>query len=182
MEKHSMTKAVARHPVLIGVMLGLAACAPTSWTDPQPGRAAAPPPPDKLSQAAPIRPSPVVVWDSRTRDLARNGADSGFADTQAPQQRVTDPRPGPQSDQQPPPRRRGSSSPPPVAAPMPVPSPLPQAPSTDAMTDRFKRDLMSPQVDRMRTDDALGNLNPLQQRELFDKQRDLGRIGGPLGN
>lgn len=64
---------------------------------------------------------------------------------------------------------------------MPVPAPLPQAPSTDAMTDRFKRDLMSPEVDRMRANDALGNLNPLQQRELFDKQRDLGRIGGPLG-
>ncbi|WP_282183719.1 hypothetical protein [Azospirillum brasilense] len=41
---------------------------------------------------------------------------------------------------------------------------------------------MSPEVDRLRTEDAMGRLDPLQQRDLLRKQQDLRQYGpGPLG-
>ncbi|MCW2237837.1 hypothetical protein [Azospirillum canadense] len=87
-----------------------------------------------------------------------------------------------QQQQQPPVRRRGSSSPPPPPIAQQVPQGLPPAGSTEAQTDRFKRDLLSPEVDRLRTDDAMGRLDPLQQRDLFRKEQDLRQYGtGPRG-
>ena len=81
-----------------------------------------------------------------------------------------------------PPVRRGSSSPPPPPIAQQVPQGLPPVGSTEAQTDRFKRDLLSPEVDRLRTDDAMGRLDPLQQRELFRKEQDLRQYGtGPRG-
>lgn len=88
-------------------------------------------------------------------------------------------------DSQPPARRprAGSSSPPPDPAafpPAPRPVPLPLPPSTQSATDAFKRDLLRPEADRMRADDALGRLDPLQQRDLMRRELELRQLGDPL--
>lgn len=87
-----------------------------------------------------------------------------------------------QNPQQPPVRRRGSSSPPPPPVALQQPPSLPAPLSTEPLTNSAKRDLLSPEVDRLRNEDAMGRLDPLQQRELFRKQQDLRQYGtGPLG-
>ncbi len=88
-------------------------------------------------------------------------------------------------DSQPPARRprAGSSSPPPDPAaypPSPRPVPLPPPALTQNATDAFKRDLLRPEVDRMRADDALGRLDPLQQRDLMRRELELRQLGDPL--
>lgn len=159
-------------PVTVALAaLALGACA-TETRDDMPGRA----------QAAP----PVAAQSGGLKTLRQIQAEENARQTPAPQpppappQKLSD---ASQTPNQPPPvRRRGSSSPPPPPIDQPVTPALPAPGSTQGLTDRAKRDLMSPEVDRMRTDDALGRLDPLQQRELFRKQQDLRQYGpGPLG-
>ncbi|MFD1626683.1 hypothetical protein [Azospirillum griseum] len=89
------------------------------------------------------------------------------------------------AETQPPTRRprAGSSSPlpdPAVSPAPPRPVPLPLPPSTQSATDAFKRDLLRPEADRMRADDALGRLDPLQQRDLMRRELELRQLGDPL--
>jgi hypothetical protein len=78
--------------------------------------------------------------------------------------------------------RVGSASPPDSTGypPTPRPTPLPPPASTQGATDAFKRDLLRPEVDRMRGDDALGRLDPLQQRDLMRRENELRQLGDPL--
>lgn len=78
--------------------------------------------------------------------------------------------------------RVGSSSPPDSTGypPTPRPTPLPPPASTQGATDAFKRDLLRPEVERMRQDDALGRLDPLQQRDLTRRENELRQLGDPL--
>ena len=62
----------------------------------------------------------------------------------------------------------------------PRPIPVPPPPSSQSATDAFKRDLIRPEVDRMRTDDAMGRLDPLGQRDLMRRENDLRQYGDPL--
>ena len=154
--------------------LALGACA-AEVRDDMPGRAQAPP--------------PVAAQSDGLKTLRQIQAEENARQTPAPQtppappQKLSDSSQAPgQPPNQPPVRRRGSSSPPPPPIDQPATPALPPPGSTEALTNRAKRDLMSPEVDRMRTDDALGRLDPLQQRELFRKQQDLRQYGpGPLG-
>ena len=57
---------------------------------------------------------------------------------------------------------------------------MPPPPSSQSATDAFKRDLIRPEVDRMRTDDAMGRLDPLGQRDLMRRENDLRQWGDPL--
>ncbi len=161
-------------PIVLSVAgaLLLAACA-TEVRDETPGRAEA------VLPVPPAAPG-LKSWRQIQAEEAAAPPPRDWRQAQQQQQETAPaPREGPQA---PPPRRRGSSSPPPDPIDMPTPKGLPQAPGTEAMTDRFKRDLMSPEVDRLRTDDALGRLDPLQQRDLFRKEQDLRQYGtGPLG-
>lgn len=184
------------HPIRVAAALLLATCATAACTadirDDAPGRAEAPPSVQAQTPAAgrtagqiaglktfrqlqdeanaqPLEPRP------NRRTTARQSQDDGGQNRQRLSQ-------APQDQQQPPVRRRGSSSPPPPPVAQQVPQGLPPAGSTEAMTDRFKRDLMSPEVDRLRNEDAMGRLDPLQQRELFRKEQDLRQYGtGPRG-
>jgi hypothetical protein len=78
--------------------------------------------------------------------------------------------------------RVGSSSPPDSTSypPTPHPRPLPPPALTHEATDAFKRDLLRPEVDRMRQDDGLGRLDPLQQRDLMRRENELRQLGDPL--
>jgi len=78
--------------------------------------------------------------------------------------------------------RVGSSSPPDSTGYPPTPHPrsLPPPASTHGATDAFKRDLLRPEMDRMRQDDALGRLDPLQQRDLTRRENELRQLGDPL--
>jgi len=161
-------------PVTVALAaLALGACA-TEVRDEMPGRA----------QAAP----PVSAQNGGLKTLRQIQAEENARPTPAPR---PEPAPAPpqklsdasQVPNQPPPvRRRGSSSPPPPPIDQPATPALPAPGSTQGLTDRAKRDLMSPEVDRLRTDDAMGRLDPLQQRDLLRKQQDLRQYGpGPLG-
>ena len=76
-------------------------------------------------------------------------------------------------------RRIGSSSPPPDPATMPrmAPPTLPAPPSTTDAVNDAKRDRMRSGIDRMREEDALGRLDPIQQRDLLMRQQELKNIG-----
>ncbi|MGY0743670.1 hypothetical protein ACW7AA_01335 [Azospirillum argentinense] len=161
-------------PVAVALAaLALGACAPDVH-DEMPGRA----------QAAP----PVSAQGGGLKTLRQIQAEENARPTPAPR---PEPAPAPpqklsdasQTPNQPPPvRRRGSSSPPLPPIDQPATPALPEPGSTQGLTDRAKRDLMSPEVDRLRTEDAMGRLDPLQQRDLLRKQQDLRQYGpGPLG-
>ncbi|MCW2249079.1 hypothetical protein M2352_004739 [Azospirillum fermentarium] len=79
---------------------------------------------------------------------------------------------------QPPRPRRGSSTPPPMlndpGPPRPIPLPAPSG-SEDA-TARFKQDLMRPDLDRLRHDDAMGRLSPFEQRDLLNREQEMHRL------
>jgi len=164
---------------VVGALL-LAACA-TEVRDETPGQAQA---------LSPIRTQTYTPGGER-KTLRQVQAEENTQPTAPqPQSRPQRTAQAPEASQQPaqpqqpaPQRRRGSSSPPPPSLiDMPTPRPLPTAPSTEPMTDRFKRDLMTPEVDRLRTEDALGRLDPIQQQELMRKQQDLRQYGtNPLG-
>ncbi|MBP2315116.1 hypothetical protein [Azospirillum soli] len=169
------------HPLCLAAALLLAACATGEIRDETPGQA---------QSVSPVRTQTYLPGGERKTlrqlqaeenarpDVAQPQAQPQIRQktAQAPEQPPTQQQPAPQ-------RRRGSSSPPPPSLiEMPTPRPQPTAPSTEAMTDRFKYDLMRPEVDRLRTEDALGQLDPLQQRDLMRKQQDLRQYGtSPLG-
>ncbi len=151
----------------LAVLSTLPACVPGDLRDDQPGRAQAFPP----IRMQTVTPS--VVLDPPPAGAESSGRRS-WKQMQGPSAR---------SDDTPPPRHRGSSSPPPDPAVLPQPPrpvPLPPVPSTQSATDAFKRDLIRPEVDRMRTDDALGRLSPLGQRDLMRRENDLRQLGDPL--
>lgn len=157
----------------------LSACA-TEIRDDMPGRAQAP----ASGLSGPIRtesytPGAAAAAPAGERRLWSQSRDAGQRDERsrsqasAPQSRTDG------EQDQPPPRHRGSSSPPPaqlIAPPQTVPLPAP--PSTQSATDAFKRDLIRPDIDRMRTDDAMGRLDPLQQRDLMRRENDMRQWGG----
>lgn len=166
----------------------LAACAPTEFRDDMPGRAQAFPPvrmetlPPSAALDTPAGARP-RLWSEQVQEAPprRRAPEATPQRPQEPPRQTVTPRPG---DGEPPPkRRRGSSSPPPDPAALPQPPrpvPLPPVPSTQSATDAFKRDLIRPEVDRMRTDDALGRLDPLGQRDLMRRENDLRQWGDPL--
>lgn len=75
-------------------------------------------------------------------------------------------------------RRRGSGTAPDQLAPPSVPAgpTTVQPKSTTGDTARFKRDLLQPGVTEMQRKDSLGRLDPIQQRDLFNKQHELHRL------
>lgn len=54
--------------------------------------------------------------------------------------------------------------------------PLPSPPSSNDATAAFKRDLLQPRVDDLRSRDALGQLDPTGQRDLLNRQQELYRL------
>lgn len=174
--------------VFAAAALLLSACA-TEIRDDMPGRAQSPGP----ALSGPIRTetyTPGVTAAAPVGERRLWSESQGSGQTSRPRQpQAQQPETRPQAkapdnrtdddEKQPPPRRRGSSSPPPgqlIAPPQTVP--LPSPPSTQSATDAFKRDLIRPDVDRMRTDDAMGKLDPLQQRDLMRRENDLRQWGG----
>ncbi|WP_376958259.1 hypothetical protein ABNQ39_14705 [Azospirillum sp. A26] len=174
---------LARHPVVsrlapLLLLLAAGACAPSDLRDDNPGRAQAFPP---------VYNQTVVPGGGERRTWSQIQAEQSRADSKPAPPRQTDDRQirrDPDSTDQPPPkRRRGSSSPPPDPAALPQPPrpiPVPPPPSSQSATDAFKRDLIRPEVDRMRTDDAMGRLDPLGQRDLMRRENDLRQFGDPL--
>ncbi|WP_448204089.1 hypothetical protein [Azospirillum sp. sgz302134] len=168
------------NPISVAAALLLTACA-TEFRDETPGQAQSLPPVRTQTYTPGGAPPSASGAGLKTwRQLQEEANARPSPSAQAPSQRMSQLQE--QGQRQPPVRRRGSSSPPPAPAEqMAVPS-LPPPPSTQAQTDRFKYDLMSPEVDRLRTEDAMGRLEPLQQRELFRKEQDLRQYGtGPRG-
>lgn len=102
----------------------------------------------------------------------------------APPEEVADTSILPQVKPPPPPERprlprvpRRSSGSPPVNSFNPPPiAPLPSPPSTNDATAAFKRDLLLPQIDNLRNQDSLGQLDPTSQRELLNKQQELHQL------
>jgi hypothetical protein len=107
-------------------------------------------------QSAPARASA----QDRREDQARNQDDDPSQIRQVPRRRV------------------GSSSPPPdSAAPrMAIPN-LPPPPSTAEAVNDAKRDLMIPELDRMREAQQFNPTDPLLERDILNKQYDLNQIG-----
>ncbi|MBP2293028.1 hypothetical protein [Azospirillum rugosum] len=189
------------HPISVAAALLFAACTTTACTadiqDEMPGQAGTSP--TQAQAPAGVRVADQTAGQTAGLKTFRQLQDEANAQPlessrKAPSQRSQAQRSQNQDDQtrqrmsqdqqqqQPPVRRRGSSSPPPPPIAQQVPQGLPPVGSTEAQTDRFKRDLLSPEVDRLRTDDAMGRLDPLQQRELFRKEQDLRQYGtGPRG-
>ncbi|WP_148219166.1 hypothetical protein [Azospirillum sp. B510] len=167
----------------LAVLLAAGACAPSDPRGDQPGRASDSAP-NSTQAFPPIHTETFIpgggrrTWSGIQAD--QNQADQSRADRQA--NRGSD-RDSNDTGQPPPKRRRGSSSPPPDPAALPQPPrpvPLPPPPSSQSATDAFKRDLIRPEVDRMRTDDAIGRLDPLGQRDLMRRENDLRQWGDPL--
>ncbi|WP_247894967.1 hypothetical protein [Azospirillum brasilense] len=157
--------------------LALGACA-TEVHDEMPGRAQAAPP--VSAQSGGLKTLRQIQAEENARPVPAPRPEPA----PAPPQKLSDASqaPGQPPTQPPPVRRRGSSSPPPPPIDQPATPALPAPGSTQGLTDRAKRDLMSPEVDRLRTEDAMGRLDPLQQRDLLRKQQDLRQYGpGPLG-
>lgn len=171
---------------LAGALL-LAACTTTEIRDETPGQAQALPPVRTQTYTPQAYPSGVTQAPERKTLRQLQAEENAWPDVAQPQPRpqrmAQETGPQPPQQQPAPQRRRGSSSPPPPPLiDMPTPKPMAPAPSTEALTDRFKYDLMRPEVDRLRTEDAMGQLDPLQQRELMRKQQDLRQYGtSPLG-
>ncbi|WP_145681383.1 hypothetical protein [Azospirillum brasilense] len=164
-------------PVAVALTaFALGACAPDVH-DEMPGRAQAAPP--AAAQSGGLK----TLRQIQAEENARPISPPRPQPPPAPPQKLSDASQAPgQPPGQPPVRRRGSSSPPPPPIDQPATPALPAPGSTQGLTDRAKRDLMSPEVDRLRTDDAMGRLDPLQQRDLLRKQQDLRQYGpGPLG-
>lgn len=172
---------LAYHLAPLLLLLAAGACAPQDLRDDMPGRAQAFPP---------VHEQTVIPGGGERRTWSQIQAEQSRAGSKpAPQAQARQAEP-PQArrdsgdtDQPPPKRRRGSSSPPPDPAALPQPPrpiPVPPPPSSQSATDAFKRDLIRPEVDRMRTDDAMGRLDPLGQRELMKRENDLRQWGDPL--
>ncbi|MCG5240168.1 hypothetical protein ACIU1J_08330 [Azospirillum doebereinerae] len=164
-----------RRLVPLAALTALAACAPSEFRDDAPGRAQAFPP-VRTQTLTPSAGTPSAALDAPAQTGRRTWSQTQGVPPKAAPSRPNDDDPQPR-------RRRGSSSPPPDPAALPQPPrpvPLPPVPSTQAATDAFKRDLIRPEVDRMRTDDAMGRLDPLGQRDLMRRENDLRQLGDPL--
>jgi len=176
------------NPISVAVALLLTACA-TDFQDEMPGRAQTPPSAPLPAQTQAGTPFAGLQYAQNTQlKTLRQLQDEANGQSILPPPSTQggrvprDQQAQQQNPQQPPVRRRGSSSPPPPPVALQEPPSLPAPQSTEGLTDRAKRDLLSPEVDRLRTEDAMGRLDPLQQRELFRKQQDLRQYGtGPLG-
>ncbi|ANC92298.1 hypothetical protein A6A40_10495 [Azospirillum humicireducens] len=168
----------------LAFLLAAGACAPTELRDDAPGRAQAFPP--VYNQTFVPGGGERRTWSRIQAEQSR--ADSGGAvrprQSEEPQPRTNSKHTDSGDADRPPPKRpRGSSSPPPDPAALPQPPrpiPVPPPPSSQSATDAFKRDLIRPEVDRMRTDDAMGRLDPLGQRDLMRRENDLRQWGDPL--
>lgn len=176
--------AIRLTPLLL--LLATSACAPTDLRDDNPGRAQAFPP--VYNQTVVPGGGERRTWSQIQAEQSRTGSRSAAtaqsrktSDSQSDDRQMRRDPDG--TDQPPPKRRRGSSSPPPDPAALPQPPrpiPVPPPPSSQSATDAFKRDLIRPEVDRMRTDDAMGRLDPLGQRDLMRRENDLRQFGDPL--
>lgn len=156
-----------RHRILAAALaLGLAGCVGTGVRDEAPATAAG------------VAPNAIASGGIRTQTYTPSATRDGMPGTE--QRARADREVAPQGPPPPAgsPARRGSSTPPPnLADPgQPPLAPLPGPAGSEEATARFKRDLMAPQVDRMRTDDALGRLDPNQQRDLLNRQLELHRL------
>nr|WP_244433857.1 hypothetical protein [Azospirillum sp. B506] len=164
------------------LMLAAAAGAPSDLRDDTPGRAQGFPPIYNQT-VVPGGGGEWRTWSQIQADQSRAGSTPATA-AQPRQADDSERRREPDTTDQPQPkRRRGSSSPPPDPAVLPQPPrpiPVPPPPSSQSATDAFKRDLIRPEVDRMRTDDAMGRLDPLGQRDLMRRENDLRQWGDPL--
>ncbi|PWC31031.1 hypothetical protein [Azospirillum sp. TSO35-2] len=163
----------------LAFLLAAGACAPQEIRDDMPGRAQAFPPTytQTVIPGGERRTWSEIQAEQNRASPSRNSASRPQAKAESA------PNDQQQNDQPPPKRRRGSSSPPPDPAALPQPPrpvPLPPPASTQSATDAFKRDLIRPEVDRMRTDDAMGRLDPLGQRDLMKRENDLRQWGDPL--
>ncbi len=161
---HSPAKLPSRSLILSGLAaLALSACVATPMGEQRREERAFPSPSFR----------PIELETRRTRmDMPRDaGSPSDDRRERDNRPRSTERRP-----------RVGSSSPPDSTGypPTPHPRPLPPPASTHGATDAFKRDLLRPEVDRMRQDDALGRLDPLQQRDLTRRENELRQLGDPL--
>jgi len=157
---------------MAALALGLAACAGPEVRDDTPATAATPLPKGVRTQTY----VPAATAESRPAPAQPPAAQPPAAQPPAAQ-----PTPPAQRPTPPPARRRGSSTPPDLLFPppgsgMPQATPLPM-PNTDAMINQLKRNQMQTDVDRLRNQDALGRLDPLQQRDLMNRQYELDRLG-----
>lgn len=176
---------LARRLAPLAFLLAAGACAPSELRDDTPGRAQAFPP--VYNQTFVPGGGERRTWSQIQAEQSRTDqrTDSGPGTAARPRQ-AEDPqtrRDSGDTDRTPPKRPRGSSSPPPDPAALPQPPrpiPVPPPPSSQNATDAFKRDLIRPEVDRMRTDDAMGRLDPLGQRDLMRRENDLRQWGDPL--
>lgn len=75
-------------------------------------------------------------------------------------------------------QRRGSGTSPDLLTPPSVPAGPTTVKPKDSTADtaRFKRDLLQPGVTEMQRKDGLGRLDPIQQRDLFNRQHELHRL------
>ncbi len=177
---------VLRRLAPLAFLLAAGACAPSQLRDDAPGRAQAVPP--VSNQTVLPGSGEWRTWSQIQAEQSRAGSSPGTTarprQAEAPQPRANSRDPGSENIGRPPPMRpRGSSSPPPDPAALPQPPrpiPVPPPPSSQSATDAFKRDLIRPEVDRLRTEDAMGRLDPLGQRELMRRENDLRQLGDPL--
>lgn len=170
----------ARRLAPLALLLAAGACAPSDLRDDMPGRAQAFPP---IHEQTVIPGGERRTWSQIQAEQSRAGSSAGTGAWPRQAEEAQPRRDSDSTDRPPPKRRRGSSSPPPDPAVLPQPPrpiPVPPPPSSQSATDAFKRDLIRPEVDRMRTDDAMGRLDPLGQRELMKRENDLRQWGDPL--
>ncbi len=170
----------------LAFLLAAGACAPSEFRDDTPGRAQAFPPVynQTFVPGGGERRTWSQIQAEQSRDDPRSGTASRPRQAEEAQPRANSRDTDSRDTGRPPPKRpRGSSSPPPDPAALPQPPrpiPVPPPPSSQSATDAFKRDLIRPEVDRMRTDDAMGRLDPLGQRDLMRRENDLRQFGDPL--
>lgn len=116
---------------------------------------------------------PAAPAAERRESAPERRADTAKPDTAKPDASKPD-------GERPPPRRRsGGSIPPPYGSSPTAPpavAPLPGPGDTTDSTAAFKRDLLAPKIDDLRTRDALNQLDPIQQRDLLMQQQEMHRL------
>lgn len=153
-----------RHtPLTVALALLLAACA-TEVRDETPGQARTP--------------APAIRTQSYTPGIGAAPAPSRAEAEPARQQAQNSQNPNREPDRQAPRRRVGSSSPAPEQAVPFITTPgLPPPPSNRDAVNDAKRDLMQPQLDRLREADRFNQLDPVGQRDLLLRQHEQNTIG-----
>lgn len=146
-----------RLTALICLAWALGAC--VADTAAPPSAAAAVPPGNPLLE--PVQTQDYIPGSGTT---TRRGAS-----TQNPATAQTTPAPS---------QRRGSGTSPDLLAPPAVPAGPTTIKPKDSTTDtaRFKRDLLQPGVNDLQQRDNLHRLDPIQQRDLFNRQNELHRL------